>query len=221
MRTHGKYGTGAHEQGHAFERRIGFDFLSACRRFAGPEVIPGSGSRQIDVALCRVGFEHRVDQDGRTEHELVAEVPGLRIRAPVHHERALDGVVLVRYLPGHRIDIRHEPVAEAIVIDQNGFDSVKAPQLVVRPMPVRSEDGTERAVFKPARVEFLECGVCERIVMRRPVTANVGGPIRITRQSEIETCRDLVVQAPIGAVDITRPDGGTNALLAEERRARK
>ena len=97
----------------------------------------------------------------------------------------------------------------------------KAPQLVMRPVAMRSEDGTERAVLKPARVELLESGIGERVVVRRPVSANVGGPIWIPRQRKIETGRDLVAQAPVGAVDVSRPDGGSYALLAEERRARE
>ena len=40
-------------------------------------------------------------------------------------------------------------------------------------------------------------------------------------QREIESGGDLVAQAPVGAVDISRPDGGADALLAEERRARE
>src|ERR1019366_4208124 len=111
------------------------------------------------------------------------------------------------YLPGQRIDIRHQPVSELVVAHQDGLNSVEAPQLVMRPVAMSAEDGTEGAVLKPARVELLESGIGERVVVGRPVSANVGGPIWIPRQREIETGRDLVAQGPVGAVDVSRPDG--------------
>ena len=79
LRAHREDGAGAHEEGHAFEGCVRFNLLAAIERLAGPEVVPGSGCRQIDAALGGIRFEDRVDQDGRAEHELVAEVPGLRI----------------------------------------------------------------------------------------------------------------------------------------------
>ena len=218
LRTHGKDRTGAHEERNTFEGRIGFDLLPACERFAAPEVVPCGGRRQVDTAPADVGFEHRVDHNGRAEHELVAEVPCIGVGAPVHHERALNGVVLARYLPGQRVDIRHQPVAKLVVVHQDGLDFVEAPQLVVRPVTVGAEDGTERAVLEPACVEFLERGIGDWVFVRRPIAADVSGPIWIPGQREIETGGNLVAQAPIGAVDVSRPDGGTNALLAERMR---
>ena len=97
-----------------------------------------------------------------------------------------------------------------------GSTLLKAPQLVVWPVTVSAEDRTERAVLEPARVEFLECGIGDWILVRRPIAADVSGPIWSPRQREIETGGNLVAQAPVGAVDISRPDGGTNALLAEK-----
>src|ERR1039458_2516368 len=91
----------------------------------------------------------------------------------------------------------------------------------MRPVAVGAEDGAEGAVLEPARVELLESGIGERIIVGRPVSANIGGPIWSPGQGEIETGRNLVAQAPVGAVDVSRPDGGTDALLAQKRRPRK
>ena len=88
-------------------------------------------------------------------------------------------------------------------------------------MTVGAEDGAEHAVLEPACVEFLERGIGEWILVRRPIAADVGGPIWISRQREIETSGNLVAQSPVGAVDISRPDGSAYALLAEKRGTRK
>src|SRR5277367_3934619 len=91
----------------------------------------------------------------------------------------------------------------------------------MRPVTVGAEDGTKRAVLEPTRVQFLIRGIGERVVVGRPVSAYVGGPIWRPGKGEIETGGDLVAQAPIGAVDVSRPDSGADALLAQERRPRK
>src|ERR1022692_619718 len=91
----------------------------------------------------------------------------------------------------------------------------------MRPVAVGAKDREERAVLEPARVKLLERGIGERVVVGRPVATNVGGPIWSPGQGEIETGRDLVAQAPVGAVDVSRPDGGADALLAQVRRPRK
>src|ERR1039458_4356304 len=91
--------------------------------------------------------------------------------------RALDRVVLARYLPGQRIDIRHEAVAELVVAHQDGLNPVEAPQLVMRPVAMGAEDRTERAVLEPAHVELLKRGIGERIVVGRPIATDVCGPI--------------------------------------------
>src|ERR1700757_3352994 len=72
LRAHGKDRTCPHKQRHAIERRIRFDLLAAVERLARPEVVPSRCRWKINTSLCRVGFEYRIDQDGRPEHELVA-----------------------------------------------------------------------------------------------------------------------------------------------------
>src|ERR1700729_2630675 len=84
LRAHREDRAGAHEEGHVVEGRIRIAILAALARFAGPEVVPRSCGRQIDTASGGVRFERRIDEDSRAEHELLAKVPGLLIRAPVY-----------------------------------------------------------------------------------------------------------------------------------------
>lgn len=79
-----------------------------------------------------------------------------------------------------------------------------------------AEDWAERAVFEPARVELLKRRIRDGIIVGGPVAANVGGPIWISGQREIEAGRHLMAQAPVRAVDISGPHRRAHALLPEK-----
>ena len=49
--------------------------------------------------------ENRADEKIRPEHELVTDLECCRILTEIHHQRALDRVVVVGDLPGQRVDV--------------------------------------------------------------------------------------------------------------------
>src|SRR6185437_12377379 len=169
---------------------------------AGPEVIPCSRVGQIDAAALCTGLEYRINQNCRTKHELVAEIPGVWIGAEVHHQRTHDRGVLARHLPGERIDVWHQTVTELVVFSEDRFNLRIAPELVLRAMTVTAEDGTEDSVLKPARVELLIIRFLNVALDRRPVAADVGCPVWVAGKREVQARRNLMLQSPPGAVDI-------------------
>ena len=90
-----------------------------------------------------------------TKHEFVADIPRLLVFPPIHHQGPLDGVVLARDPPCQRVDIRQQPVAELVVVEQDRLNLVIGPQLVVNTVSVGAEDGTKDTELEPARVELL------------------------------------------------------------------
>ena len=142
--------------------------------------------------MSSVRLKHRVDEERRTEHELITDVPNSEIGAPIHYQRTLDRVVLVRHSPRQRINIGHQAVAQLVVIDENRLDFIEGPDLILRPVTMRAENRAEGSVLEPACIEFLELWVLNRIVVRRPIAADIGCPIRISGKREIQPCGHLM-----------------------------
>src|SRR5271168_4778919 len=88
-------------------------------------------------------------------------------------------------------------------------------------MPMSAEDGAECAVLEPARVKLLKRRVRKRIIVRRPIASDVGGPVWVTGKGKIEAGGNLMAQTPVSAVDVSRPYGGAHALLPKKRRTRQ
>lgn len=60
-------------------------------------------------------LQYGTDQDRRTKHEFITDVPGLLILPPIHYQGALDGVVLAGDAPRQGVDVRHHAIAEFVV----------------------------------------------------------------------------------------------------------
>src|SRR6185437_7558101 len=168
-----------------------------------PEVIPGGGVRQIEGSLSSIWLQHWVDEERRAEHELITNVANSDIGAPIHYQWPLDGVVVICYSPCQGIDIGHEAVAQLVVVDKNRLDPIEGPDLILRTVTMRAKNRAEGSVLEPACIEFLEFRVLHRVVMRRPIPANIGCPIGVSGEREVQPCRHLVAQPPIGAIDVT------------------
>src|ERR1035437_6542589 len=85
-------------------------------------------------------------------------------------------------------------------------------------MSVRAEDRTECSELAPARIEFLVCGLFDNAGKGRPVASDIGCPIRIAAESEIQPGGNLTRERPIAGVHVARPHCCADALLAEKRR---
>src|SRR6202158_5789140 len=164
--------------------------------------------------MRRILFQYWIHQYGRPEHELVPNVPGPRINAPVHDQRPLYGVILIGHSPRQRVNVWHQAVAQLVVVEKDGLNFVVGPKLIVSTMTVGAEYGAEYSEFKPAGVKLLVHGVIGRPVIRLPIPSNIGCPIGVAGKREVQTGCHLMAQSPVGAVNIAGPDGRPYALLA-------
>ena len=219
LRPKRQNGAGADVERNAVQRRGGVDLLRALQLGASPEVVPDGRGGQIDRAAGCAFSQHWADQQRGAEHELVADVPDLRVLAPIHHQGALHGVVILMHAPGQRVDVGHQPIAQLVIGKQGLFSLREGPGLIVLAVAVGAEDGAEDAVLIPAGQQFLEARVGFVAHIRLPVAADVGGPVGIAGEGKVHAGGHLVRQPPEGAVDIARPHGCAHALLAEEGRA--
>ena len=104
-------------------------------------------------------MDNGANEDGGSEHELVGDVVGVGVGAPVHDEGTHEGVVVVGDAPCGGVDVGHEAVAELVVLNEDGLDLGVGPDLVVGAVAVGAEDGAEGSELEPAGVELLEGGV--------------------------------------------------------------
>src|ERR1019366_5367396 len=146
----------------------------------------------IQSPASRIRLKHRANENRGPKHELVANVTNPRIRAPIHDQRALDGVVLIRDSPSEGIDVGHEAIAKLVEVDYDRLDFVIGPNLVFRSVSVRAEDRAEDSVLEPACVEFLKFRIVKWFVMRWPVTTDVRCPVGISGKCKIEPSCDLM-----------------------------
>src|SRR5260370_20467567 len=110
----------------------------------------------------------------------------------------------------------HQAVAELDVDVEDGNVFVVIPKLIVRTVTMRAEYRTEYSELKPARVKLLVYRVIGRSIVGLPVPSDIGCPIWVAGKREVQTGRHLMAQTPICAVNIARPDGRPNPLLAHE-----
>src|ERR1022692_305493 len=163
-----------------------------------------------------IRLQYGADENGRSKHELIPDVAGIRISPPVHHQRPLDRVVLMGDAPGEGVDIRHQPISKPVVVDQDRPDFVEGPDLILRPVPVSTENRTKYSVLEPSCVEFLEFWILKRIVVRRPIAPDIRCPIRISGERKVQPGGHLMAQSPVRAIHVARPYRRPDSLLAEE-----
>src|SRR5207248_3726166 len=88
-------------------------------------------------------------------------------------------------------------------------------------MPMRAKNRAEGSELEPAGIQFLILRVSWKAFTRLPIASDIGCPVRISGQREIQSTCHLMAQSPIGAVDIARPDCSSNSLLAQKCGTRK
>ncbi len=118
VRPQRKNRSGTDIEGQPLHRSIGVERSPTHDRCSCPEVVP-LRLRQIETPGCGSGFGHRVYQQRRAEHELIANVLRTNIGAEFHHQRTHRGVALARGLPGKRVDIGQHAVAQAVKVHQD------------------------------------------------------------------------------------------------------
>ncbi len=88
---------------------------------ARPEIVPGA-VWQIDRPVPRPGTGHRRDEDVVAPEELARPVQRLRIVGIVEDERPHQRQALHVCLPGKRVGVRHQAVAEPEIVPADRLD---------------------------------------------------------------------------------------------------
>src|SRR5690606_22927562 len=220
---------GAHVQRAALQRRGGGDFLPAGVALAGVEVDPAGAGRQVHLALARLVFGDRGDQERRAEQVLVGDVAHLRIAREIHRQRAQDGAVLVPGIAGQGVDVGQQGVPqlqvvhEAVVV-RRAFRR-DLPDFAVRELPVQAEDRHEGAVLEPAQVLLAPLVQVRRVLLLvaplRREAADVEADVGRAGHRRIDQAGDLLAQVIPARHDVAAPECRRRTLLAGEIRARE
>ena len=161
----------------------GVDGPATGHALAGPEVIPVGSRGQIEASAGRAGFHYGVDQERRTEHELVGYAQNLGVRAEVHRQGAHHRVALVGDHPRGRVDIRQQPVAQIIELELDLLGVLsKPPHFLWGVGAVDPENRAERAPLEPSQ-EQLAIGRVIGSAAEKP--ADVGRPIGDPGHAEV------------------------------------
>ena len=164
-------------------------------------------------------FRDRANHDGRAKHELIVNAVGFLVGGKIHRQAAHDRVAAVGHLPGERIDVGHQAVAQVVKFDEDIGELAELPDFTRGFRAMRPEDGRKGAQLKHAGVKFLVGGVFAAIGEHPFVTADVESadvkrPIRNSGHAMIYAGGDLLlVNIPVRA-DVARPRGGGGALLS-------
>src|SRR5262249_51755885 len=145
VRSQRQNGSSLYKKGKALDWSGRINRLSALLRRSGPEVIPLCVWK-IEMAASRTRFRYGIYEERRAEQKLVADVLRARVFAEVHYKRAHDGVALLGRFPGQRIDIRHQPVSQFVICDENSlrFGTVGPKFILIgRARSMRPKNGTE------------------------------------------------------------------------------
>ena len=147
-------------------------------------------------------MNHRCGENTLAEHELMPHVPRTFVFPEIRHQRTHVTLGIARHLPGCGVYVRQQTVTQAdgryhgIV---NGFAGLPVEIYFTGHFrTVAAEHRTEHPVLHPTRIKFT----VQRIMYGRPVipsliicsgekTADVRIIIRIARQREIQTGRNL------------------------------
>ena len=190
----------ADQEWQPIERRLDRHAAGPFVALARPEVEPGS-AWQVDRPGRGALPGHRRHQQIVTPQVLMVERPRSRIVRIVQDERTHQRQAQRVGLPGQRVRIGQEPIAQLGVATADGLDlGAVGPGHVLAPHPaVRAEDRAERTELEPARVELG--GLGDR--MKEP--ADVRAPVGNTRQPRVQPQRDLSVQRREVVVDVAGP----------------
>ena len=115
------------------------------------------------------------------------------------------------HLPGDRVDVRQQPVAQPFERLQGLLGGlVELPELLTWAGAMHAEHGRERAELEPAHKQFLVFRV-----LRIPAeeAADIGVPVRNAADGEVQARGNLLPEDVPGAVDIAGPRDGRVALL--------
>ena len=201
--------------------------------FPGVKVIPACLGGEVDTTVAGLVIAYRTSHQRRTKHPLVANFLHLTVAIEVHDERTHQGVVLEMSPACHRIEVRHEAIAELIIINERLVGRMivgrDVPDLSQRPLTMRAEKGNKGAKLIPACLQLtpllqvlilLTCTVEEllssHIAVLDTEATLIHAPEGKTGNRIVQACRHLRTHILPAGTDVATPRGCGIALLASK-----
>ena len=139
--------------------------------------------------------------------------------AEVHHQRPHRSVALVGRLPGQRVDVGQQAVAQTVKADQDLLRvGAVRPQFVLIGLAgsMHAEDRAKGAELKPADKQLA---IGRVVGIARDESADVGGPVGNAGESKVQAGGNLAAKAEPVGVDVARPRGDGIALRCRQRQS--
>jgi len=116
--------SGANIKRQPIERSIRGNLARVMGWCSAPEVVPLCIGTcicigKIDAAAGGCWLRYRIHQERWAVHKFVPCVLGAHIAAEIHYQRTHGSIAVVRRLPGQRIGVRQQAIAQAIEVDEN------------------------------------------------------------------------------------------------------
>ena len=120
------------------------------------KVVPSPSFREIDRTVPSLVLAHGACHERRAEHPLVLDINNFVVIAEVHDECAHHRIVIQMYPSCHRIEVRHQTVAQLVVIGKRPIGRMafrsNIPRFAKRPLTVGTIQGDETTELVPTRL---------------------------------------------------------------------
>ena len=226
VRPAGNDGPFSHEHRDIRIRGIGLNGLPAREVFAAPEIVPPF-SREIDGPASYFVFGDRINEQGGTKHELIADAKHILVAAEIHDQGAHERVIILRHHSGKGIHIRHQPISLPVIPEHRLVGGMRLgsdiEHLAVGELSVHAKERAERSELKPSRIQFtplVEVGFGRMFVpWFHRETADVHRPIGNAGEREVHPPGDLRLHVIPPGSEVAAPCGGCIALGSGEGRS--
>ena len=175
---------------------------------SGVEIIPATGTGEIDTAVAGLVVTHRASHESGTKHPLVGDIIDLFIVIEIHGQSTHHRIVAEVNPSCHRIEIRHQVIAQFVIPHDGLVGGVilrsDVPHLAERPLSVCPVERDETAELIPAGLEFAPLGevsgfharlvkhlLCLDIAVFHGETALVHAPEGQSAHGVVEACGHL------------------------------
>ena len=236
IRTEWDNGSLTDKDGNLFVWCIDNEALTSLDVLIGIEVIPTTLFWKIDATITSLVITNRTCHQGRTEHPLVADILYFLVTVKVHHQGTHQGIVPEMSPTCHRIEVRHQAIAQLVIIDERLISRMlirsNIPNLTQRPLTMTAEKGNEGTKLVPTCLQLtplfqvfvlLTCAVEKllgcHIAVLHTETALVHTPEGDTGNRVVESCRHLGTHILPTGSDITTPRSGGETLLPSKSTA--
>ena len=213
-RSQGNDGSGAHRDRNAVLGRGDDPGAAAFVVAAGVPIAPLSG-RKVDGPVGNALVEHGSDEEFAAKKVFVSGgVDRGGIIRKFERERAHQGHTGPARLPGIRINVRQQTVAEGQIVTGSLFGRRPKCVWLRDARLVRARDRTENGELHPTLIQTGVGAELIVLIVAGEKTSGVARPPREAREPGVEHFRGMRAQRRIIAGDVACPDGGLVPLQA-------